>query len=73
MIRYLLLLMLTCSWAIPSSADEAENIKIVAAMVDAINDRDLDRLDLLIAPNVVRHSAATIGIKVTNLEKFKAM
>jgi predicted ester cyclase len=28
-------------------------------------------LDRLIAPNIARHSAATAGISVTNLEEFK--
>lgn len=41
-------------------------------MVKAINDRDLDRLNHLIAEDVVRHSAATSGVTITNLEEFKA-
>jgi len=41
-------------------------------MVKAINDRDLDRLSHLIAEDVVRHSAATAGVSITNLEDFKA-
>jgi predicted ester cyclase len=40
-------------------------------MVQAINDRDLDRLNEFLAPDIVRHSAATAGIAVTNLEEFK--
>jgi predicted ester cyclase len=56
----------------PALADEAENIQIATSMVDAINDRDLARLDQLIAPEFVRHSAATAGVSVTNLEEFKA-
>lgn len=56
----------------PCYAGEAENIRIVEAMVDAINDRDLDRLDRVVAPDLVRHSAATPGVNVTSLEEFKA-
>jgi len=41
-------------------------------MVEAINDRDLDRLSFLVAENVIRHSAATAGVIITNLEAFKA-
>jgi steroid delta-isomerase-like uncharacterized protein len=41
-------------------------------MVEAINDRELDRLDQLVAPDIVRQSAATAGVVVTSLEQFKA-
>jgi predicted ester cyclase len=55
----------------PCLAGEAENVRVVSAMVEAINDRDLDRLDTLIAADVARHSAATEGVVVTNLNEFK--
>ena len=42
-------------------------------MVEAINNRELNKLDQLIDPNVLRHSAATTGVTVTNLDEFKAM
>ncbi len=53
-------------------ADELENVRIATAMTDAINARDLDALDEFIAQDVIRHSAATTGIVVTNLLEFKA-
>ena len=52
-------------------AGEAENIRVATAMVEAINSRDLDRLDALVATDIVRHSAATQGVVVTNLGEFK--
>ena len=56
----------------PCFAGELENVTIAKSMVEAINERDLDRLDGLIAPDVVRQSAATPGVRVTSLEEFKA-
>ena len=68
--EYLLVLVLmNCS---PCSADEVENIRIAEALVSAINDRDLDRLDQYVSQGVIRHSAATAGVVVTNLAQFKA-
>ena len=67
---FLLVLALVCST--PGVAGEAENIQLAESMVEAINDRNLDRLDHLMSPNVVRHSAATAGVVVTNLAEFKA-
>lgn len=55
-----------------AAAGEAENILLVKKMVTAINERNFDALDGLVAPGVVRHSAATPGIKVSNLAEFKA-
>ena len=67
---FLLLLVLAISGY--CLADEADNVQIAEAMVDAINDRDLDRLDQFVSQNVVRHSEATAGVVVTNLAEFKA-
>ena len=67
---FLLLAALSC--AMPCLADEAGNIETARAMVEAINARELGRLDRLIAPDVVRHSAATAGVSITSLEDFKA-
>ena len=53
------------------TADEAENVRVVRAMTEAINNRKLDALDDLVASNVLRHSAATPGVVVTNLEEFR--
>ena len=41
-------------------------------MAEAINARDLEALDELVAQDVVRHSAATPGVTVTSLEEFRA-
>ena len=64
----LLLAMLT----LPCMADEVNNVRIATAMTDAINARDLDSLDSFVAPDVLRHSAATPDVVVTNLVEFKA-
>jgi len=58
--------------ALPCLAEEVENVRIATAMTDAINARNLDALDEYIAPDVMRHSAATTGVVVTNLSEFKA-
>jgi predicted ester cyclase len=68
--EFVLLLVLAISGS--CLADEADNVQIAEAMVDAINDRDLDRLDQFVSQNVVRHSEATAGVVVTNLVEFKA-
>jgi steroid delta-isomerase-like uncharacterized protein len=53
-------------------ADDDANAAIVRTMTDAVNRRDLDALDAVVAPDVVRHSAATAGVTVRSLEDFKA-
>lgn len=40
-------------------------------MVDAVNARDLDALDDIIAPNYVRHCQATPDVTVRTLDEFK--
>ncbi|MGD8375192.1 MAG: ester cyclase [Acidobacteriota bacterium] len=52
-------------------AGEAENLQLVRQMAAAINERDFDALDDLVALDVVRHSAATPDVRVTNLAEFK--
>ena len=69
-LRIFLALVLICT--APCFADEANVVQLARSMVEAINDRDLDRLDDLVAGNVIRHSAATAGVTITNLEAFKA-
>lgn len=51
---------------------EERNEATVRAMVEAVNARDLDRLDGLIAADVVRHSQSTPGVEVRSLADFKA-
>jgi len=69
--RFSMLLVVASVCAMPCLADEAENIQIAKSMVEAINERNLDQLDRLIASDVVRHSAATAGVIVTSLAEFK--
>jgi steroid delta-isomerase-like uncharacterized protein len=45
---------------------------VVKSVVEAINHRDFEALDDLVAADVVRHSNSTPGVKVTNLKEFKA-
>jgi predicted ester cyclase len=70
--QYLSGILLAIIMALPCMADEIENVRIATAMTDAINARNLDALDEYVAPDVVRHSAATAGLVVTNLSEFKA-
>jgi steroid delta-isomerase-like uncharacterized protein len=51
---------------------ENANKEIVRRMIEAVNARDFDALDQVVAANVHRHSAATPGVVVENLEQFKA-
>jgi len=65
-----LALVLICTT--PCYAGEVNIVQVARLMVEAINDRDLDRLNNLVAENVIRHSAATAGATITNLKAFKA-
>jgi steroid delta-isomerase-like uncharacterized protein len=67
------LILITCFVGFsPCHASESENISVATAMIEAINRRDLDALDDLVAPDVVRRSAATAGVTVESLDDFKA-
>jgi hypothetical protein len=56
----------------PVLADQAsENKQVVLRMTEAINNREFDILDELMAPDLRRHSAATPTVKVESLEQFK--
>jgi steroid delta-isomerase-like uncharacterized protein len=48
------------------------NMDIVRQMTDAINKRDFDALDELVAPDIHRHSGATPGLVIESLDEFKA-
>lgn len=54
------------------AADEQRNEATFYAMVEAINSRNLDRLDDLVVADVVRHSPSTPGVAVESLDDFKA-
>jgi len=47
------------------------NKELVRRMTEAINQRDFDALDELVAADLQRHSAATPDVTVENLEQFK--
>jgi len=54
------------------AAQSRDPVDVVRTMIDAVNRRDFDTLDTVVAPNVRRHSAATPGVQVRTLEEFKA-
>jgi len=70
--RSVVISVLVAVFSLPCLADEVGNVRVATAMVDAINARDLAALDGIVATNVVRHSAATPGVVVTNLAEFRA-
>jgi len=45
---------------------------LVTEFFDAVNDRELNRLDAIVAANFVRHCEATPDVNVRSLEDFKA-
>ena len=45
---------------------------MVTEFFDAMNDRELDRLDAIVAENFVRHCEATPDVDVRSLDDFKA-
>lgn len=51
---------------------EQENKEVVRRMIGAINARDFDTLDEVVAADVRRHSSATPGVEVKSLEELKA-
>jgi len=70
--RLVLMIVLVGASITPCQAGEIENIQIVRSMAEAINERNLEALDNLVAQDLVRHSAATADVTVTNLEEFRA-
>jgi predicted ester cyclase len=72
MLRRSPLLLLLVFLSLPAIADEEQNINTVRTMVELINQRDLDSLHTVVAENIVRHSAATPGVVVSNLDEFIA-
>jgi steroid delta-isomerase-like uncharacterized protein len=55
------------------SCDLAEDNKvIVSAMIEAMNARDFEKVEELIADDVQRHSSATPGVIVENRDQFMA-
>lgn len=70
--RLLSILVVLAVCSPPCQANESDNIEMVKAMTEAINSRDLGALDAIVSASVVRHSAATPGVVVTNLGEFRA-
>lgn len=54
----------------PQGGPEA-NKAVVERFVQAMNARDFEALDDLVAPDVVRHSPSTPGVTVNSLDDFK--
>ena len=69
--RFLLSIILLTPVLSYAQSPEA-NKEIVRRMVEAINERDFAALDEVVAPDIVRHSAATPGVEVHSLDEFKA-
>ena len=53
------------------TAQPDKNKEIATQMINAINDRDYDMLDEVIAPDLVRHCQATPDINIKSLEEMK--
>jgi predicted ester cyclase len=49
----------------------AETKELVRRFESAMNTRQLDLLDEIISPNVVRHCEATPGLEVSNIDQLK--
>ena len=69
--RHIITAMLLLVFAATAIAGEVENVTIVKSMIEAIDNRNLDALDDLVTADVVRHSAATPGVSVSNIAEFK--
>ena len=69
-----LVLASTCALCAMSCSKDlaSENKTIVMAMIEALNDRDFDTVEALIADDIQRHSSATPGVVVENREQFMA-
>lgn len=63
---------LLCLLPLVAACTAEDNEQIVLDMTEAINARNLDALDDLVAPGVQRHSGATPGLVIENLAQFKA-
>jgi len=65
----LLLIVIGCSSAVTQQAERNKQLFIQG--VEAINNRNWDALDALIAPSYVRHCQATPDVNVNSLDDFK--
>ncbi len=58
--------------AAAAQTPEDQHRAVFRSMLSALGERDLERLDGLIAPDFVRHSQATPAVDVRSLDDFKA-
>jgi len=70
-ILFLILLLVGIVYTSYITAQPDKNKEIAQRMIDAINDRDYDQLDELMAYDIMRHSQATPDINICNLDEFK--
>ncbi len=66
-----ILLVLTIVLVPSVTAQPDKNKDIATQMINAINERDYDLLDEIIAPNLVRHCQATPNLNIRSLNEFK--
>lgn len=59
-------------YVVPCVAGTLDNVQVVTSMIEAVNARELDALEEFFSADVVRHSAATPGVRVSNFEEFMA-
>lgn len=62
---------LTASLLLAAGCQASHNKACFRRMVEAVNSRNLDALDEIIAPNYVRHCQATPDVNVRSLDEFK--
>ena len=53
------------------TAQSDKNKEIATKMINAINNRNYDMLDEVIAPDIVRHCQATPNLNIRSLDEFK--
>jgi len=66
-----ILLVLTIVLVPSLIAQPDKNKEIATQMINAINDRDYDLLDEIMAPDLVRHCQATPNLNIRSLNEFK--
>jgi steroid delta-isomerase-like uncharacterized protein len=66
----LVALVIGCAPAGDVDSATADSEGVARQFIQAINDRDWESLESLVAEDLVRHSASTPGISVTNREEF---
>jgi len=68
----LVILLVLTTVLVPSlTAQPDKNKEIATQMINAINDRDYDLLDEIMAPDLVRHCQATPNLNIRSLNEFK--